>query len=44
MEVPDDARRDLEGAKEHEEESEKDVETADDQTLPHSEDNSCKLK
>ena len=35
MQVPNDVWCDLEGAKEHEEEAEEDVEAADDQTLTH---------
>ena len=35
MQVADDVRRDLEGAEEHEEEAEEDVEAADDEALAH---------
>ena len=35
VQVADDVRRDLEGAEEHEEEAEEDVEAADDEALAH---------
>ena len=35
MQVPNDVWCDLEGAKEHEEEAEEDIQTTDDQTLTH---------